>query len=408
MCLGAIALLAVFSPASLASDLDQARSLLHSPQRLQCANEIEAGLRKHPNSAEWLQLKALFMPPSDGYIYAQKAFSIEPHSAQMAATCALIAQERGNCDNALYMAGAALHLEPQCGLAFAVIAVCKSHESGKNADSDALKACNRAVQLSPNDYYVNRLTAGCYELAGDMPRAESCIHRMIAAYPNSIDPLMMLAKLKRRNGQYDEALAYFDKAAKVDPANASAVAARARMLQDLGKHDAAEAGLKKWARIFPTAFPAHFFLGREYELGGHKQQAIDCYSKAIATANQPTSPDKFLKEKSMLGKREYMWCWVYRMKLLEQLGKTDQALAQAGAMLAADRNCDTALDVRQRIFMKQGRYADAIKDLSSLISLDNDIADWYTARAAAYTKLNKPKEAAADLARARHLDQYGF
>jgi len=42
-----------------------------------------------------------------------------------------------------------------------------------------------------------------------------------------------------------------------------------------------------------------------------------------------------------------------------------------------------------------------------LIELNPDVGDWYEARAEVYQKLNKPKEAADDFAKAKHIEEFG-
>jgi tetratricopeptide (TPR) repeat protein len=399
-------LLAISTPIAQASDIDQARSLLHTANPGRCAKLVEAALKKTPNSPEWLELAAQCLYP--GYSYAQRALSLAPNDAQAAAICALLACNQNDCARALYMAGAALQRDHRCGLAYAVISVCKAHSSDAHAEADALKAAEQAVKLSPNDYEVNRLAQKSFEEVGRIDESEKCFQRMCSFYPNSPEVWLMMAKLKRRNGDGEAAIACFDKAIDLRPKDTSALATRARLLQDMGKHSAAKAGFEQWVKIDPGSCPAQYFLGTEFEHDGNAQKAIDCYTKGIAIANRPKPPDKFLKLKSRLGKREYMWCWLKRMQLLEQIGRVDEALAQVNAILAADEYCDAALDIRERILMKKGHYAEAIQDLSKLITLDNDVSDWYKTRGNAYAKLNKQKEAAEDLAKAKHIDDFGF
>jgi predicted Zn-dependent protease len=76
-------------------------------------------------------------------------------------------------------------------------------------------------------------------------------------------------------------------------------------------------------------------------------------------------------------------------------------------LIAVDPTCDAALTLHQKIMMKKGKYGDAIADLNKLIALDSDVSEWYKARAEAYDKLNQPQQAAADRAKAAHIDKFG-
>ena len=95
------------------------------------------------------------------------------------------------------------------------------------------------------------------------------------------------------------------------------------------------------------------------------------------------------------------------MDIESRLGYQELALADATEILKVDHACDAALSARQSLLLKKGRYLDAIRDLTRLIELNPDVGDWYEARAEVYQKLNKPKEAADDFAKAKHIEEFG-
>jgi tetratricopeptide (TPR) repeat protein len=89
------------------------------------------------------------------------------------------------------------------------------------------------------------------------------------------------------------------------------------------------------------------------------------------------------------------------------LGHQDRALADATEMLRVNPTSDVALDTRQSILRKNGKYTDALRDLDVLIKMNPDVPDWYKDRAAVYQKLKMTAKANDDLAKAKHVEQFG-
>jgi tetratricopeptide (TPR) repeat protein len=63
--------------------------------------------------------------------------------------------------------------------------------------------------------------------------------------------------------------------------------------------------------------------------------------------------------------------------------------------------------IRQKLLRQNGRWADAIKDVDRLIAVNSDVSDFYKWRAEAYEHLNNKQKAQEDIARAKHIDEYG-
>jgi tetratricopeptide (TPR) repeat protein len=396
---------AAFGADKAQPDLAHAWATVHSSsQNKQCQAQIRSELARSPSSAEWLELAAVAFPGREAVAPAQKALTLSPRDGRIAAACALIAYRNGKLTEAEKMADKATQLAPKSGFAWAILAKCRGDM--RDNETDALFA--KAIAMSPSDYVVELFAAQYYEQIENDTEAEACLRRLIQSHPNAAEPIVMMAKFKRRNDDFEAALTYFDRAIKLEPGDRAAIAARAKMLEQMGQTQRASKEIKHWVAIAPDSAAAWYQEAKVLAKNGESAKAVEGFDKAIKLANAPQPPDRYLKTAKTLESRAYKNSWIKRMQLLVTLGQLDRALTQANAMLAADPDSDSVLETRAKILMKKGRYKDAARDFSQLIALDTDVSDWYRARAEAYKKLNQSRLADADNQKADHIDQYGF
>lgn len=93
-----------------------------------------------------------------------------------------------------------------------------------------------------------------------------------------------------------------------------------------------------------------------------------------------------------------------RGQALARSGKTDEALAEFDAALAADPYNIQALYGRALIYQGHGQHQQAIEDFTAASGLSPQKADPLVGRATSYLALDKAKEAAADLDEAVQAD----
>jgi tetratricopeptide (TPR) repeat protein len=395
----------MFGSGTQSAKVREAWRLFNSSQKDKSVAMAEAALKLNPKSADWHEVLALSLPRSKyQYQQALTALSLNPSCARIMTTCAILDYQQGSTQEALRLAERAAQIDPNDGRTLAVLATCQSL-LGNQAESERL--FYKAVKLNPRDHDVNLLAAAYFTHQANEAQAASAFQRLAETYPKSADFLVLRGKDKRSKNDLTGALSDFDLAVKLEPKNIAAVAVRAKLLTQLGRHKEASAGFEKWAEVQGDSAIAHLQLAKSCMNKGDFQKAILAFDRAIQLANEPNNATVYLSSQTGLSVSQYQLCWVKRMELCEKYGQADLALAQATTMLQAEPNSNSALEVRQNILRKKGRYAEAIADLTKLIALDNDVSDWYKDRAEAYQKIHKIKEAESDLARAKHIDQYG-
>jgi tetratricopeptide (TPR) repeat protein len=392
---------------TLAPELKQAWQLIYgSPQDISLAQkEAAAALKKNGNSAEWHELLGMAYANTAAQAAlaeAQKAVSLKPTSARIMTSCAVVSLYTGVLPQAVNLATQALKLDPQNGRAYAVLGT-YSYLTAKTSEAQKLFA--KALQLSPNDFDVNELAAVFYAKTLQQKETRACVERLVAKFPSSSKAHGLLAKWKTDSNDPAGAAKELEIAAKLDPQSSYACSKLSKALAQMGKYKEAAAACTRLVEISPTR-TAYFLRAGYFEDAGQFQKALDDYNKVIAFPKPPPGDANPVGDNSFR-LREYKHCLIKRMELHEKLGQMEIALAEASEMLKNDPKSDTVLDFRQGVLRKHGRYLEALTDLNSLIQMDADVADWYKARADVYAKLKKPELAAADLAKAKHVEAFG-
>jgi len=392
---------------SVPSDLDKARQLLHTPQLEKCISQAKLALAKHPDSAEWQQLMAqclVIKNDPTAVKYAEKALSLKPTSSQIMATCSFVALENKNEARAFRLAAHAVRIDPSNGLAYAILAL---RENKLGRAQSALENFSRAIELSPADFDVNELAIGYYEARLD-DRSVECADRLVANYPKSARAYFDRARLKRQEQDPAKALPDFNKAIALDP-KSEARFYRAKLLQRLGRDKEAIVDFNQNIAVSPQSTGLYLRRSTSLLKIGQLKAALDDLNMGIRLANPPSlgNERKFLPKQASLGSKTYIFSWVQRMGVESRLGYQELALQDANEILRVDPACDAALAIRQDLLRKKGMNDKALADINTLLKINPDVADWYEARAQVYQKLNKPTEAASDLAIAKHIEEFG-
>jgi hypothetical protein len=77
---------------------------------------------------------------------------------------------------------------------------------------ESIKALDRAVKLSPNDFMIWLTRAKAFERSGDLVGAEQSVNRAVALAPHYFEPHWQLANLFLRTGKIEQALPEFRRA----------------------------------------------------------------------------------------------------------------------------------------------------------------------------------------------------
>ena len=152
----------------------------------------------------------------------------------------------------------AVELDPTFAQAWALLGVMHSLAYGGNEDrtpqrlSLAKAATETAVRLAPDDPVVIQQQGNFYYRAlRDYAQAAVHYRRVLAINPSSADAYQNLGFLERRQGRWNEGLAFLQKAAQLDPRRAIIVWEIGDTLRDLRRYDEALASFKRAAELAP-------------------------------------------------------------------------------------------------------------------------------------------------------------
>ncbi len=154
--------------------------------------------------------------------------------------------------------------------------------------------------------------------------------------------------------EIDPALADFNQALRLDPANSKALQGRAIIFLSRGKFDASIADCQQAVKADPTSFTAYNCLGQAYAAKGQNKEAIDALTQALAI--YPNN----------------IWGLQSRAAAYGASGDKDKARADAQSALDLDPTASWALSIMARLDMMDGKSDDAMALVDKALALDPD------------------------------------
>jgi len=125
-----------------------------------------------------------------------------------------------------------------------------------------------------------RLRAALEEGSGHSTEAEKDLKEALALDPNSVNITLNYGNLLWKLEKKDQALEMFNRALKLDPANASALSSLGYLTRDMGDLKAAEKYFTQLASLYPDDYVPYLALGDMYTASRQFQQAQASYEKA--------------------------------------------------------------------------------------------------------------------------------
>lgn len=129
----------------------------------------------------------------------------------------------------------------------------------------------QAVKLAPDDGRVVTLLAEVKSRLGETDEAAKLFRSVAASQPSSATAHLNLSIALADLGQYEDALSEVDKAIHLDPKNPRSYLNRARLLADSGKEDEARAAFIRADHIAPHNADVKLFWGL-FEKDSHRLQ----------------------------------------------------------------------------------------------------------------------------------------
>jgi len=230
-------------------------------------NTVEPTALSHLRSlAEIWEQQAVW---DKAYKYRQDVIKISPSPmADDLIACAYAALETGQSSAAVESCNTALKLEPEHGMAHAMLGRIK-FQAGEN--EQAINYLSKATMLSPEEARGWLWLSDVQQAIGDSLRSMETLRAAALANPNSAEVLVALSKACADNGQNSEALPYLRKAAELAPSSEPIAIQLASSLKKIGRAKEAllylETSRKNWPLNPNLAFiQAEIFLAqKEYD-----------------------------------------------------------------------------------------------------------------------------------------------
>jgi tetratricopeptide (TPR) repeat protein len=185
----------------------------------------------------------------------------------------------------------AVRLDPQFALAWARLAVARSHlyfngiDLDKNSGAAVKEAADRAMSLQP-ELGEAWLAQGVYhyrvlrDFQGALQSYEEALRRL----PNSAFVLEQMAHLERRLGQFDVAQKHYQAAAQLDPRNIGILLTLADTLQTARRYDQARTVFDRVLEISPGNEAALGVMAFSLQAQGRLNEAAEILAKAPANS----------------------------------------------------------------------------------------------------------------------------
>ena len=245
----------------------------------------------------------------------------------------------------------------------------------ENIDS-AISAFNRALTLDPKyaEAYAGLGKAywtGYQETPGAaqwVEKARSACNQAVAIAPKLAEGWACLGDVDRATGEYEQAVAHFQKATVLDPTNDDAFRGLAGVYQKLNRPAEAEATFRKAINLRPQYWAGYSWLGAFYYDRGRYADAANMFKEVITLA-----PDNFRGYSNLGGIYVAMGQYQDAISALEKsvaIRPTGGAYLNLGTAYFSQRNFDRAasnyergLELNGDSWLSWGNLADACYQL---------------------------------------------
>jgi tetratricopeptide (TPR) repeat protein len=257
--------------------------------------------------------------------------------------------------------------------------------------------------------------ASAYQ-AGALAEAEQLCRQIVAADPNYFLALFLLGASQARMGQYDRALASYDRALALQADHAETLYNRGNTLRELKRFEAALASYDR-ALVARPDYPealnnrgiALQALGRlEEALASHDRAAAlrGDYAEAIYNAGLTLQTQKRLDEaltrydRALAARPDYPEALAKRGDVLADLARFDEALASYDRALALRPDDADTVNQRGIALLELKRFDEALASFERALGARPDYAEAHNNRGNALKALRRFAEARGSYERA--------
>ncbi len=240
---------------------------------------------------------------------------------------------------------------------------------------ESLVACQKSVQLNPQDAEAYNNLGVILEKLGRLNEAETSCKKAIELKPNYAQAHYNLSNTFKELGKLDEAEVSYRKAILLKPDYAEARFNLGNMLKELGRLDEAEVSYTQAIALKPDYAEAHINLGNTLQKLRRLDEAETSYRKAIIL-----KPD-FAEAHSNL------------CVILKELGRLEEAEASCRQAIALKPDYAEDYNNLGIILKELDRLNEAEVSYRQAIKLKPEYAEAYNSLGELLTKFNKLEEA---------------
>ena len=285
--------------------------------------------------------------------------------------------------------------------------------------SSAIDSIPTDITVTANPAEANYFRGNAYHYKGDYDRAIADWDRAIQLKPDYADAYNNRGLTYDSKGDHDRAIADYDKAVQLKPDFAEAYLGRGAAYNYKGDYDRAIADYDKAVQLKPDYAGAYNNRGIAYDSKGDHDQAIADYGKAIqlkpdyadaynnrgVVYNSKGDHDRAIADfdKAIQLKPDYANAYNNRGIAYNSKGDHDRAIADFDKAIQLKPNFAAAYNNRCYNLYELGRYQTALPDCEKAIQLKPDDPNSLDSRAHVYQALGRNEEVIADFKRVLEL-----
>ncbi|EGK87561.1 tetratricopeptide repeat protein [Microcoleus vaginatus] len=252
---------------------------------------------------------------------------------------------------------------------------------------DAIAACQQAIKIRPDFIHAYVTLGNALQAEGKNEAAIRSYSQALELRPNFAEVRANIGSMYFKMGRLEEAIAHYQQAIALNPDLAGAHWNLGKVYQKHGNIQAAIACFKRTSELNPQLVGAdfHFNLGNRLFSQGKRDEAIECYEKAIAI-----KPD---------------WAEAYGNigSVRSQQGNLDAAIAYYQKAVALKPQLEVLHFNIANSFLQQNKYDEAITNYRNTLKIKPDWPEVHANLGSCFSMLGRLEEALASYQQALAL-----
>jgi len=276
--------------------------------------------------------------------------------------------------------------------------------------SNALRACEEALALAPEDPALLGQVASLRSALGDTGGAMVAAQRAVDLIPSDAKGWSKVALGRARQRQFTEAISAFENAVRLNPQDAASLEGLAQAKAAAGRREEAAADFRRLLKARPGLGLAWLHYGQLLERMGRKAEATECFEKALANPGKnPASLTElagFCQDRGWFGPAAQNYIGALRVdpvnaelhvgasQNLAALGQLDAAVGHSAEAVRLAPGFAEARSLHGVILGRRGMTTLAVEEFQAALRLKPDLLDARLNLGIAMIKTN-PAEALA-------------